>query len=164
MEQPIRYISYIINYCLVLVTESNLRYRDVYLYISMSLRITQRAKLFFLECYIFIFCLFSGSENYFKEVTDALSNYTHPKSRFVFTSSGGVFTGRNYILHIILLSSLNNSPAVIINNYFYFLTKSFMLKYRYLISHICTYIQMHQHSYVGYIIIYYICGIMYKIQ
>ena len=91
---------------------------------------------FFLECYIFIFCLFSGSENYFKEVTDALSNYTHPKSRFVFTSSGGVFTGRNYILHNILLSSLNNSPAAIINNYFYFLTKSsmVMLKYRYLIS------------------------------
>ena len=80
---------------------------------------------FFLECYIFIFCLFSGSENYFKEVTDALSNYTHPKSRFVFTSSGGVFTGRNYILHNILLSSLNNCPAVIIISLHLFFNKKF---------------------------------------
>ena len=96
IEQPIRYISYIINYCLVLVTESNLGIDRCVCTIYV---LEFDSKAFFVIHFYFL--LFSGSQggNYFKEVTNAISNYTHPKSRFVFTSSGGVFTGRNYTPH-----------------------------------------------------------------
>ena len=166
MEQPIRYISYIINYCLVLVTESNLRYRDVYLYISMSLRITQRAKLFFFWNAIFLFFVYFQVQKIISKKSQMPFQIIPIQNQDLYLLPLVVYLQGEIISCIILLSSLNNCPAVIIDNYFYFLTKSSMamLKYRYLISHICTYIQMHQHFYVGYIIIYYICGIMCKIQ
>ena len=157
MEQPIRYISYIINYCLVLVTESNLRYRDVYLYISMSLRITQRAKLFFFWNAIFLFFVYFQVQKIISKKSQMPFQIIPIQNQDLYLLPLVVYLQGEIISCIILLSSLNNCPAVIIDNYFYFLTKSSMamLKYRYLISHICMYIYTNASTFL--------CGLYYYI-
>ena len=124
----------------------------------------KRAKLFFFWNAIFLFFVYFQVQKIISKKSQMPFQIIPIQNQDLYLLPLVVYLQGEIISCII--SSLDNSPAVIIHNYFYFLTKSFMVmvKYGYLISHICTYIQMHHHFYGGYIIIYYICGIMYKIQ